>query len=64
MKQVKIDIGQIPEGVEVEEYPEGTLFVWSEDKPKRDPVTFELMRPEPMKKLWPEDVRRMMDEED
>ena len=64
MKEVEVYLEQIPEGVEPEEYPENTIWVWRDDRPKRDPVTFELIRPEPMKKLWPEDVRRMMEEVD
>jgi len=60
MKPVRIERGQIPDGVEVEDYPEGTLFVLNEKRLRRDPYTFELIKPEPMKKTWPEDVRRMM----
>ena len=63
MRQVFVDIGQIPEGVDGGDYPDGTIFVWSEDKPKRDPFTHKMIRPEPMKLIWPEDVQRMLEED-
>ena len=61
-KQVFVNIGQIPEGVDTDDYPDGTIFVWSEGKPKRDPITHLILRPEPMDLIWPEDVRRMLKE--
>lgn len=54
---MKIFFDQIPEGVDMSEYPEGTIFVLDDSRPKRDPVTFEVIRPEKRPLIYPEDCK-------
>lgn len=43
--QMKLYIDQIPEGISWEEYPKGTEFILDDTRPRRDPVSFQLIRP-------------------
>ena len=62
MVEIKINIGSVPEGVKFSDYPEGTLFVLSESKPKWDPETNKAIPFEPIPLVYPEEVRRMIEE--
>ena len=54
---MKIYFDQIPEDVDVSEYPEGTEFVLDDSKPKMDPVTLEPIRPEKRPLIYPKDCK-------
>lgn len=54
---MKIYFDQIPEEVDISDYPEGTVFVLDDSKPKRDPVTFELIRPPKRPLIYPKDCK-------
>lgn len=56
---MKIYFDQIPEGVDIRDYPSDTVFVLDDSKPKRDPVTYRLIRGPERPMLYPENVRRM-----
>lgn len=53
---VDIYIDQVPEECEWEAYPPDTLFVHDDSRPKRDPVTFQLIRPERRPLIYPEEA--------
>lgn len=59
---MKLYFDQIPEGVDTSDYPEGTLFVLDDTRPKRDPVTFKLIREPKRKLIYPEDCKPQSEE--
>lgn len=54
---MKIYIDQVPEDVSFSDYPPGTVFIWDDSPPKRDPGTFKLIRPKRRKLIYPEDIK-------
>ena len=50
---MRIFFEQIPEGAEPGDYPPDTIFVLDDTRPKRDPVTFKIIIPEPRPKVSP-----------
>ena len=55
---MKVYFEQIPEGVSASDYPDGTVFVFDDSRPKRDPVTLELIPPEKRPLIYPEEVKK------
>ena len=55
---ISIYFDQIPEedGIRWEDYPEYTSFILDDSRPKRDPVTFQLIHPPRRTKIYPEDI--------
>lgn len=56
---MEIYLDQIPEGVDVSDYPEGTWFILDDSPLQRDPVTFQLIKRPRRPLIYPEDVRKM-----
>lgn len=56
-KAMRVYFDQIPEGYSTQDYPENTQFVLDDSKPKRDPVTFQLLPPEKRPLIYPEDCK-------
>ena len=58
MTTIKIYFDQIPEDEEIDtqDYPEYTSFILDDSRPKRDPVTFQLIRPPKRTKIYPSDI--------
>lgn len=54
---MEIYFDQIPEGYSPQDYPAGTIFVLDDTRPKRDPVTFKVIRPEKRPLVYPEDCK-------
>ena len=56
--KIRIYFDQIPEdeGIDTQDYPEYTSFILDDSRPKRDPVTFKLIRPPRRTKIYPEDI--------
>jgi hypothetical protein len=52
-KPLTLYFDQIPKGYTIDDYPSGTIFILDDTPPKRDPVTFKLIRPEPRPKVYP-----------
>lgn len=59
---MKLYFEQIPAGADVGDYPPDTLFVLDDVRPKRDPVTFQLLRPPKRELIYPEDCRPQSEE--
>jgi len=55
---MEIYFGQIPEGYDIDDYPEDTVFLWDLSRVKRDPVTFKVIFPPPRPLIYPEDCWR------
>lgn len=55
--KMEIFFDQIPEGYTWKDYPEGTVFVLDDTKPKRDPETFRLIWPPKRPLIYPEDIK-------
>ena len=55
---ISIYFEQIPadEGIDTGDYPEYTSFILDDSRPKRDPVTFQLIRPKRRTIIYPEDI--------
>ena len=58
MMAIRIYFDQIPEdaGIDTQDYPEYTSFILDDSRPKRDPVTFQAIRPPKRTKIYPSDV--------
>lgn len=56
--QIRIFFEQIPEeeGIDTGDYPEYTSFTLDDSRPKRDPVTFQVIRPKRRAKIYPDDI--------
>ena len=54
---MKLYFEQIPAGADVSDYPPDTIFIFYEHPRKRDPVTFQLIRPPKRELIYPEDCR-------
>ena len=59
---MKLYFGQIPAGADVSDYPPDTIFIFYEHPRKRDPVTFQLIRPPKQELIYPEDCRPQSEE--
>ena len=59
---MKLYFGQIPAGADVSDYPPDTIFVLDDSRPKRDPVTFQLIRPPKRELIYPEDCKPQSEE--
>ena len=59
---MKLYFGQIPAGADVSDYPPDTIFILDDIRPKRDPVTFQLIRPPKKKLIYPEDCKPQCEE--
>ena len=59
---MKLYFGQIPAGADVSDYPPDTIFILDDIRPKRDPVTFQLIRPPKRELIYPEDCRPQSEE--
>lgn len=59
---MKLYFGQIPAGADVSDYPPDTIFIFYEHPRKRDPVTFQLIRPPKRELIYPEDCRPQSEE--
>ena len=55
---ISIYFEQIPdnEGIKTQDYPEYTSFVLDDCRPKRDPVSFQIIRPQRRTKIYPDDI--------
>lgn len=59
---MELYFGQIPAGADVSDYPRDTIFIFYEHPRKRDPVTFQLIRPPKRELIYPEDCRPQSEE--
>ena len=59
---MKLYFGQIPAGAVVSDYPPDTIFIFYEHPRKRDPVTFQLVRPPKRELIYPEDCKPQSEE--
>ena len=59
---MELYFGQIPAGADVSDYPPDTIFIFYEHPRKRDPVTFQLIRPPKRELIYPEDCRPQSEE--
>ena len=59
---MKLYFEQIPAGAVVSDYPPDTIFILDDSRPKRDPVTFQLIRPPKKKLIYPEDCKPQCEE--
>ena len=59
---MKLYFGQIPAGADVSDYPPDTIFILDDIRPKRDPVTFQLIRPPKRELIYPEDCQPQSEE--
>ena len=55
---MEIYFDQIPEDVDIGDYPEDTVIIWEHRRLQRDPVTFKLIRPPKRPLIYPEDCWR------
>ena len=54
---MKIYLDQIPDGITVDDYPEGTEFVLDDSRFERDPVTHKLILKEKRPLVFPSDLK-------
>ena len=59
---MELYFGQIPAGADVSDYPPDTIFILDDSRPKRDPVTLQLIRPPKRELIYPEDCRLQSEE--
>ena len=59
---MRIYFEQIPAGAVVSDYPPDTIFILDDSRPKRNPVTFQLIRPPKRELIYPEDCRPQSEE--
>ena len=59
---MELYFGQIPAGADVSDYPPDTIFILDDSCPKRDPVTFRLIRPPKRELIYPEDCKPQSEE--
>jgi hypothetical protein len=59
---MRIYFEQIPAGADAGDYPPDTIFIFYEHPRKRDPVTFQLIRPPKKKLIYPEDCKPQCEE--
>ena len=54
---MKVYIDQIPEGVSIDDYPEGTEFVLDDAPLERDPETYQLIPRKKKPLIFPHDIK-------
>ena len=59
---MKLYFDQIPNGSSTEDYPPNTRFILDDTRPKRDPVTFKLIRKLKREFIYPEDCKPQSEE--
>lgn len=59
---MKLYFEQIPAGAVISDYPPDTIFILDDSRPKRDPVTFQLICPPKRELIYPEDCRPQSEE--
>lgn len=59
---MRVYFEQIPAGADFGDYPPDTIFIFYEHPRKRDPVTFQLIRPPKRELIYPEECRTQSEE--
>lgn len=59
---MKLYFEQIPAGAVVSDYPPDTIFILDDSRPKRDPVTFQLICPPKRELIYPKDCKPQSEE--
>lgn len=59
---MKLYFEQIPAGAVVSDYPPDTIFILDDIRPRRDPATFQLIRPPKRELICPEDCKPQSEE--
>ena len=59
---MELYFGQIPAGADVSDYPPDTIFILDDSRPKRDPVTFQLICAPKRELIYPEDCKPQSEE--